>query len=166
MSTRVPPHNLEAERSVLDAILICGALALEPIAVEERLRPDDFYREGHALIYRAMLALHGRREPIDTLTVSGQLGEDGGLEQAGGAAAVEELVGWVPAAGNARAYARIVREHAVRRRLLHVCYELQDRALDGQGEVDVLLADAGRRVGELLDQARASAGAADARAAV
>ena len=67
--TPVPPHNLEAERSVLGAILLTGQQALETIALEERLQPEHFYREQHALVYQAMLALHQRHEPIDTLTV-------------------------------------------------------------------------------------------------
>ena len=69
----VPPHNLEAERSVLGAILLTGQQALEPIALEEHLQPEHFYREQHALVYTAMLALHQRHEPIDTLTVADQL---------------------------------------------------------------------------------------------
>ena len=71
--TPVPPHNLEAERSVLGAILLTGQQALEPIALEEHLHPEHFYREQHALVYTAMLALQQRHEPIDTLTVADQL---------------------------------------------------------------------------------------------
>jgi replicative DNA helicase len=110
--THIPPHNLEAERSVLGAILLTGAQALEPIMLEEHLRPEHFYREQHALIYTAMLALANRREPIDTLTVSAQLTEHAAAEQAGGSPTVDELAGWVPAAGHFRAYARIVRDLA------------------------------------------------------
>jgi len=147
----VPPHSLEAERSVLGAILLTGAQALEPIAHEERLAPEHFYREQHALVYQAMLALHHQREPIDTLTVTNQLAEHGVLEQAGGSLAVDELAGWVPAAGHARAYARIVRDHATRRQLLQVSYEIQQHALAGHGDVDELLADASKSVGDLLE---------------
>ncbi len=148
----VPPHSLEAERSVLGAILLTGAMALEPIAHEERLAPEHFYREQHALVYQAMLTLHKRQEPIDTLTVTNQLTEHGALEQAGGSLAVDELAGWVPAAGHARSYARIVRDHATRRQLLHASYEIQQHALNGHGDVDELLADASKRVGDLLEQ--------------
>jgi replicative DNA helicase len=148
----VPPHNLEAERSVLGAILLTGEQALEPIAYEDRLRAQHFYREQHALVYEAMLALARRNEPIDTLTVSNQLSEHGALERTGGAPAIDELAGWVPAAGHARSYARIVRDLATRRQLLHACYEIQQHALEGHGDVDELLADASKRVGDLLEQ--------------
>ena len=147
----VPPHNLEAERSVLGAILLTGQQALEPIALEERLQPEHFYREQHALVYQAMLALHQRHEPIDTLTVSDQLTRHGVLERAGGSLAVDELAGWVPAAGHARSYARIVRDLATRRALLHASYEIQQQTLEGHSSIDELLADASKRVGDLLD---------------
>jgi replicative DNA helicase len=149
--TPVPPHNLEAERSVLGAILLTGAQALEPIMLEERLRAQHFYREQHALVYTAMLTLAQRRDPIDTLTVCAQLTQHDALEQAGGRGAVDELAGWVPAAGHFRAYARIVRDLATRRAVLTVTYEIQQRALEGHGSVQELLANASKRIGDLLD---------------
>jgi replicative DNA helicase len=155
-TVQIPPHNLEAERSVLGAILLTGAQALEPIALEERLAAGHFYRERHALVYEAMLALHRQREPIDPLTVSAQLAEHGALERAGGPAAVDELAGWVPAAGNARAYARIVRDLAARRQVLRACYEIEQRAVDDRGSVQDLLADASRRIGDLLEDSLSS----------
>jgi len=147
----VPPHSLDAERSVLGAILLCGAQSLEPIAHDEHLHAEDFYRDQHALVYQAMLALHHRHQPIDTLTVGAQLRQHGVLEQAGGEPGVDELAGWVPAAGHARAYARIVRDLATRRRVIHACHEIQAHALDGRGDVDDLLADASTRIGNLLE---------------
>jgi len=102
-----------------------------------------------------MLALHQRHEPIDTFTVSDQLTRQGVLERAGGSLAVDELAGWVPAAGHARSYARIVRDLAARRSVLRACYEIQQHALEGHGSVDELLADATKRVGELLDHSLA-----------
>lgn len=148
----VPPHNLEAERSTLGAILLNGAQALEPIVFEERLRAEDFYRQQHELIYSAMLALAQRREPIDHLTVCAQLTQQGALEEAGGPATVDELAGWVPAAGHFRAYARIVRDLATRRRVLNACYEIQQRGLECRGDIEDLLADASKRIGDLLEQ--------------
>jgi len=152
----VPPHNLEAERSVLGAILLTGQQALEPIALEEHLQPEHFYREQHALVYTAMLALHQRHEPIDTLTIADQLAQQGVLERVGGSLAVDELAGWVPAAGDARSYARIVRDLATRRALLCACYQIQQQALEGHGSIDELLADATKRVGDLLDHSTAA----------
>ena len=112
-----PPHNLDAEQSVLGAILLSDR-SLYALVIEEGLRPDDFYRAHHATIYEAMLALYNESEPVDVLTVTDRLRQTGALEDVGGAAAVDELTGLVPAAGHARRYAQIVRENALLRRLL------------------------------------------------
>src|ERR1700751_2558789 len=119
-----PPHNLEAEQSVLGAIML-SARALYALVIEEGLRPEDFYRERHGLVYRAMLSLYDDSEPVDVLTVTDRLRQTGKLEEVGGAATVDELTGLVPAAGHARRYAQIVRENALLRRLLKSAYEIQ-----------------------------------------
>src|SRR3984957_10395248 len=111
-----PPHNLEAEQSVLGAILLSDR-SLYALVIEEGLRPEDFYRERHGLIYEAMLALYNESEPVDVLTVTDRLRQLGKLEDAGGPATIDELTGVVPAAGHARRYAQIVRENALLRRL-------------------------------------------------
>ena len=116
-----PPHSLEAETSVLGAILL-SERAMYALVVEEGLKPEDFYRERHSLIYAAMLRLYRESEPIDVLTVTERLKADG-HEQA--AETVDELTAGVPAAGNVRQYARIVREHALLRRMLNATYEIQ-----------------------------------------
>jgi replicative DNA helicase len=121
----VPPHNLEAEQSVLGAILL-SEQSLYPLVIEEGLRPEDFYREHHGTIYEAMLALYNASEPVDVLSVTHRLDQVGQLEQVGGKAAVDELTGIVPAAGHARHYAQIVRETALLRRLLASTYEIQE----------------------------------------
>src|ERR1035437_4590286 len=87
----VPPHDLEAESSVLGAILLAERW-LDPLLIDVGLRPDDFYRERHRLIYRAIIQLQEASEPIDTLTVTAQLTEIGKLEEAGGREYVETLV--------------------------------------------------------------------------
>ena len=88
-------------------------------------QPDDFYRESHGRIYQAMLDLHTQGEPVDALTLVEHLKQAGELDSVGGAAAIELLAGSVPAVGNVRQYARIVRENAMLRRLLHASYEIQ-----------------------------------------
>jgi replicative DNA helicase len=123
-----PPHNLEAEQSVLGAILLSDR-SLYALVIEEGLRPEDFYRDRHRLIYAAMLALYNESEPVDALTVTDRLRQRGQLEEAGGPGAVDELAGIVPAAGHARRYAQIVREHALLRRLLTASYEIQASVL-------------------------------------
>ncbi|HYM58378.1 MAG TPA: replicative DNA helicase [Solirubrobacteraceae bacterium] len=121
-----PPQNLEAEQSVLGAVLLSDT-ALPALIIDERLQADDFYRESHGLIYQAMLDLHTVGEPVDALTLVEHLKQGGLLERAGGRAAVDLLAGSVPAVGNVRQYARIVRENAMLRRLLHASYEIQAR---------------------------------------
>jgi replicative DNA helicase len=119
-----PPQNLEAEQSVLGAVLLSDT-ALPALIIDERLRPEDFYRDAHGLIYQAMLDLNVIGEPVDALTLVEHLKQTGRLEEVGGRAAVEMLAGSVPAVGNVRQYARIVRENAMLRQLLHTAYEIQ-----------------------------------------
>ena len=119
-----PPQNIEAEQSVLGAILLTDR-AMYALVIEVGLKPEDFYREQHRAIYAAMMELFGRSAPIDALTVAEELRQMGKLEEAGGAPAVHSLAGAVPAVGNVRRYAEIVRENALLRHLLTTTYEIQ-----------------------------------------
>jgi replicative DNA helicase len=119
-----PPHNLEAEQSVLGAILL-SERSLYALVIEEGLRAEDFYRERYRVTYAAMLKLYAANEPIDSLTVTEALRQVGELETAGGEGAIDELTGSVPLVGNARRYAQIVKENALLRRLLTTTYEIQ-----------------------------------------
>jgi replicative DNA helicase len=123
-----PPHNLDAEQSVLGAILLSDR-SLYALVIEEGLRAEDFYRERHAIIYEAMLSLYEESEPVDVLTLTDRLRRTGRLDEVGGAVTVDELTGLVPAAGHARRYAQIVRENALLRRLLKASYEIQESVL-------------------------------------
>jgi replicative DNA helicase len=120
----VPPHNLEAEKSVLGAVLL-DERHLHGLLVEEQLRPEHFYREQHGAVFAAMLELYENDRKIDHLTVAENLRQHGKLEEAGGVEAIDELAGWVPAAGHAREYGRIVRDNAQMRALLSASYEIQ-----------------------------------------
>jgi replicative DNA helicase len=120
----VPPHNLEAEKSVLGAVLL-DERHLHALLVEEQLRPEHFYREQFGAVFAAMLELYSSDRKIDPLTVAEVLRDSGKLEELGGPEAVDELAGWVPAAGHAREYGRIVRENAQLRQLLSATYEIQ-----------------------------------------
>src|ERR1700735_5320885 len=82
-----PPHNLEAEQSVLGSILLSDR-SLYALVIEEGLRAEDFYRERHGTIYEAMLALYNESEPVDVLTVTDRLRQTGELKDIGGAATV------------------------------------------------------------------------------
>jgi replicative DNA helicase len=121
-----PPQNLEAEQSVLGAVLLSDT-ALPALIIDERLHPEDFYREAHGIVFAAMLELHSGGEPVDALTLVEHLKHAGKLEEAGGRAAIDLLAASVPAVGHVRQYARIVRENAMLRRLLRASYEIQAR---------------------------------------
>jgi replicative DNA helicase len=120
----LPPHNLEAEQSVLGAILLADT-TLYGLVINEGLKPEHFYREQHATIYAAMLELYQESREIDVLTVTEQLRQAGRLDQVGGPAMVDALAGAAPAAGNVREYARIVQSNALLRRLLTTTQQIQ-----------------------------------------
>ena len=140
---RLPPQNLEAETSVLGSILIAEQ-ALDGIQAEVKLAADDFYRDRHRLIYAAMVRLRDKAEPepVDALTVCEELKRGGDLERAGGEPYVHSLPSVVPGAWKARHYAKIVREHAMMRRLLATAQDIQENVLEFSGDPQQLLDDA------------------------
>ena len=119
-----PPHQLDAERSVLGAVLL-DERHLHALLVDEQLRPEHFYVPRHAAIFAAMLDLYNHDRKIDHLTVAEHLQRGGELEEIGGAPVIEELTAWVPATGHASDYGRIVREHSQLRALLDATYKIQ-----------------------------------------
>ncbi|MDQ4131492.1 MAG: replicative DNA helicase [Actinomycetota bacterium] len=131
----LPPQNLEAETSVLGAILL-SEHALDGVLIDVRLTPEDFYRPRHQLIFRSMVRLREKSEPepVDVLTVCEDLRRSGALEQAGGEAFVHSLPSMVPAAGNVRHYAKIVKDHSLLRRLLESTREAQERVASFAGD--------------------------------
>jgi replicative DNA helicase len=144
-TAHVPPHNLDAEQSVLGAILL-SERSIYGLVIEEGLRPEDFYRDQHGLVFRSMLDLYNASEPIDVVTVTDRLKQGGVLDEAGGAPAVAGLAAAAPAAGNARHYAQIVRNDARMRRLLTAAYEIQAKVLGHEETPDVLMEQAERAV--------------------
>ncbi|MEX2619599.1 MAG: replicative DNA helicase [Egibacteraceae bacterium] len=112
---RVPPHNLDAETSVLGAMLLSRDAIAE---VSELVGADDFYRGAHRTLYEAVRDLYDQGEPVDPITLADELEHRGSLEDVGGAVGITDLVSRVPTAANALYYARIVAEQALRRRLI------------------------------------------------
>jgi replicative DNA helicase len=134
----VPPQNLDAEESVLGAMMLTpGAIA----AVSEVLSSDgsEFYRESHAKIYRAALALYAKGEPVDAITLVDQLDERSELEDVGGKIRVHELATLVPASANAGHYAQIVKESATLRGLIRVGSEIARLGWERPGETTELV---------------------------
>src|ERR687888_301085 len=146
----VPPQNLEAEESVLGAMMISpGAIG----AVSEVLDAGDFYRESHAKIYRAALALYAKGEPVDAITLVDELEERGELEDAGSRTRIHELAALVPASANAGHYARIVREMATLRGLIRAGGEISNLGWERPGETTDLV-DRAEQIVFDLSQAR------------
>src|SRR5713101_6946633 len=144
-----PPQNLEAEESVLGAMLLSpGAIG----AVSEILDASDFYRESHAKIYRAALALYAKGEPVDAITLTDQLEERGELDDVGGRVRLHELAALVPASANAAHYARIVRETATLRGLIRAGGEIARLGWDRPGETGDLVDQAEQIVFDLSQQ--------------
>lgn len=130
---KVPPHNLEAEESVLGACLI----SREAIAnVLEVVSAEDFYKPANAEIFGAMLDLYGRGEPVDAITLADELRRRDTLDSLGGKAYLHTLVSSVPTAGSATHYARIVGEHAVLRRLIQASQEISELAFSLPDDIE------------------------------
>ena len=149
LSSVVPPQNLEAEESVL------GAMLLSPTAVgtvSEILSASDFYRESHAKIYRAALGLWSKGEPVDAITLVNELDERGELEAVGGQSRVAELAALVPSTSNVEHYARIVKEMATLRGLVRAGQEIARLGQERPGEVSDLVDRAEQIVFELGQQ--------------
>jgi replicative DNA helicase len=145
----VPPQNLEAEESVI------GAMLLSPTAigtVTEILDASDFYRESHGTMYRAALALWGKGEPVDAITLTDELEERGELERVGGTARVAELAALVPSTSNVEHYARIVKETATLRALIRVGQEISRLGQERPGETVNLVDQAEQMVFDLSQQ--------------
>ena len=149
----VPPHNLEAEKSVLGAVLL-DERHLHGLLVEQHLRPEHFYREQHGAVFAAMIELYENDRKIDHLTVAETLRQRGKLEEVGGPAAIDELAGWVPAAGHAREYGQIVRDNAQLRALLTTSYEIQASVLSRDAPPRDLVERAERSVLEVAHDDR------------
>ena len=146
---RVPPQNIEAEQSVL------GAVLLENEAINQALEiliPEDFYRETHREIFRAMMELSDHNQPVDAITLTDALRTKGVLEQIGGPGYVAELADTVPTAAHVAHYARIVREKAVLRSLATIATDIASSAYEANANVDEFLDTAEYRIFEISER--------------
>lgn len=116
-SPRTPPHSLDAEESVLGAVLLSADAANVAL---EKLHADDFYKPAHQRVFEVVQELFDANEPIDAITVSEGLRRDGSLDRMGGIEVLTQLIDTVPSTSNVEYYASIVEEHATRRRLMRV----------------------------------------------
>ncbi len=147
---RVPPQNLEAERSVLGSILLMNE-AIDEIA--EVLRPEHFYNDAHQKIYAAMHDLYERGiRGIDAITLAEELNVREELDDVGGVPYISQILEAVPHAAHARYYADIVRGKFVQRSLIHACTEVVENAYQATEDTDSLLDSAEQKIFNILNQ--------------
>lgn len=145
---KVPPHNVEAEQSILSAILIENRTLPE---VLEILSEQDFYRGVHSKIFKGMVELFERNEPADLVTLTNLLKEQGQLESVGGASYLAELVDTVPMAVNASHHAKIIKEKAILRRLIERSAAITTRCFEDRGDVEEVLDFAERSIFDISE---------------
>ncbi len=139
-SPKLPPQNIEAEQSLLGALLIDRDAIVQ---IAEILEPHNFYRtDTHGQIFAAMKTLFERREPIDLVTLTEELKKNGALDKIGGSAYLAQLVNLVPTSAHVARYAAIIKQHAIRRQLISHSTKLIEKAYDEGGEVAELLEEA------------------------
>ncbi|MFF2754506.1 replicative DNA helicase [Psychrobacillus sp. NPDC058041] len=149
---RVPPHNQEAEQSVI------GAIFLEPqalITAAEIIMPEDFFRVAHQKIFQTMLRLSDQGKAIDVVTVTEELSAKKELEDVGGISYISEIANAVPTAANIGHYAKIVEEKSILRRLIRVATTIVEDGFTREDEVEALLSEAERKMMEVANRKNA-----------
>jgi replicative DNA helicase len=142
----IPPHDDEAERAALGAMLMDGDAVA---ASREYLEPGDFYSRANNLVYEAVLGLFDKGVAADILTVTGELRQNGSLEQAGGASYVSSLTTVVPSSANIEYYAQTVQSYSLRRALLKVAGEINAKVFDETLESRIILEEIQQRIFDL-----------------
>jgi replicative DNA helicase len=142
-ATRVPPQDLDVERALLGALMLSQGAMYE---VADIVGVDSFYAGKHRSIFDAMLALHGKGEPIDLVTVSAKLKERKGLQEIGGAAYLSELVGTAASPGSARHYAQTVQTKYVLRSLIEAADKIGELGFAEDREIETVLDEAQQAV--------------------
>lgn len=147
---KLPPQNLDAEVSILGAVLIDEDVLTR---VSDKLHADDFYDPRHQAIFAAMLRLYERHQPVDLLTLSDELKKHDQLDAAGGTDYISELTNQVPTAAHAESYADIISQNAMRRRLITASGMIGELAFDENKNSAELLESAEQQLFAVSDQA-------------
>ncbi len=151
---RMPPQNIDAEQAVLGAMLIKKEAIAE---VSQLLRPEDFYRDAHKIIYEAMLALFNRNEPADIVTVTNYLDKENKLDKVGGITFVRALANIVPTAANVNFHANIVREKADLRHLINTATDIAGMAYEATDDVADVIDKSEKMIMEVANRQNVSA---------
>jgi len=146
---KVPPQNLDAEQSVLGAMLIDKEAVVKAVQV---LTSDDFYRDANGHIFEAAANLFNRNEAVDLITLSEELKQSGQLDQVGGVSYVAGLANSVPTSANVEHYARIVLEKSLLRRLISVSTRITQMGYEGEEDTEALLDKAEQMIFELAQR--------------
>lgn len=146
---KVPPQNLDAEMSLLGAVLIDEETLAD---ISEFVKPHDFYDKRHGLIYDAMIRLYEKHKPVDLLTLTDELKKKNDIETIGGSAYLTELTNYVPTAAHAGAYAELVSQKAIRRRLIKASAEISEISYDEEQSTEELLQKAEAELFSVSDQ--------------
>ncbi|HLA49890.1 MAG TPA: replicative DNA helicase [Thermodesulfovibrionia bacterium] len=133
---RLPPQNIEAEQSVLGAILLENEILASAV---EMLAPEDFYKDSHKKIFLAMLDLYKKNEPIDLITLTEQLSRKEQIEEIGGASYLSHIVNLVPTSANIKYHSKIVKEKSLLRNLIRTTTEIITMSYDESIEINELL---------------------------
>jgi replicative DNA helicase len=149
-AAKLPPQNLDAEKSILGAVLIDENVLTR---VSDALKADDFYDPRHERIFAAMIRLYERHQPVDLLTLSDELKKQDHLEEAGGTDYISELTNQVPTAAHAESYAEIIVQNAMRRRLITASGTIAELAFDESKESAELLENAEQELFAISDKA-------------
>ena len=144
-----PPQNLDAEASLLGSLIIDSDSFVK---IADQINPDDFYNDQHRLIFSAMRSLHDKRSPIDILTLSEQLKNNGQLDQVGGASYLTELTNFVPTVAHLEQYAQIVADKSVRRRLIQASEDIVVISSEEKKSLQELIEEAETRLFEVSQQ--------------
>ena len=146
---KVPPHSIEAEKSVLGACLLDRDAVVE---VVEFLRPEHFYEDKHGKIFESIVDLYQAREPVDVVSVAETLKKKKALTAVGGQAYLTELVNNVPTAAHAQHYGQLVRDHFTKRQLISSAAQISDMSFDASADVKQILDTAEQKVFSLSQQ--------------
>ncbi|MCX8026971.1 MAG: replicative DNA helicase [Thermodesulfovibrionales bacterium] len=145
----LPPQNIEAEQFVLGAVFLDNDALLK---ANEIIKVDDFYRDSHKRIYRAMLSLSTRGEPIDIITLTEELRKNNDLDDVGGLAYLTHLAAIIPTSANVRHHAKIVRERAILRSIIQTAHLISEKAYNATSDADEILDYAEHMIFEIGDK--------------
>ncbi|MBC5998167.1 replicative DNA helicase [Romboutsia ilealis] len=147
--TRIPPHSVESEQSILGSILLDKDAI---ITVSETIRPSDFYKEAHKIIYECMLKLSNKNEPIDLITLTEELKKQGHLDDVGGISYITSLSTIVPTTSNVKYYADIVKEKSVLRQLIKASNDIINLGYENSVKVEEVLERAEKRIFDISQE--------------